>query len=243
MNNIPATPEWAKLIPEWTAKYFELARQYTERHGGFGIPGARRVFLPSPYYVKTTLTGGKGGYCDYRNQTINLNRALTTEQAERTYAHELAHFFASNMEGQHGHGDGFKRWMKALGHVPTRCHNYKNLIETMRGSWYHCPACGHEFKSCARNFTARFHRSCNRGRTNKIYIVAGRAAAVGTHLAGALIAAHAPANDIMITPAVAEVQILIASLMELKHQGLASSPAAKKLRVQLRRLNPNWRTE
>lgn len=232
------TPDWWELVPGWLERYMNMAHDAQEARLGRGLP-----MLPFPK-VHFRLTGKKAGWCSYMRREIALNPAMDQDQAFETLAHELAHYFAYYWDRHAGHGPTFRAWMMRLGHKPSRCHNYTNVIATGRGDWYHCPACPLEMKTI-KDGTQRYCRKCNRmnrrlGRP-LLHLRPGRSTPE-SKLAMAMVphvAAESPASMVSIgddeTPGMA-IRGLVLELGILRDGGMGSSSAAKKLRRALRKL-------
>ncbi len=226
--------DWMRLVPGWMESYYALGLK--------NMPYSQlRTMAPRPY-VHTNLTGKKAGWCAAGRKEIALNPAMTEEQAYRTFAHELAHYFAYYTMGDRGHGNGFRMWMEALGHVPSRCHNYANLIAQGRGDWYHCSKCHMEMKSI-KDLSRRFCRKCNPRRSTRYPMVAGRPT-TDEKFAKAFIAVAAEnpepvAAMTAVAPGETTGMVIRGLLLELgilRDGGMASSPQGAKIRRALRKL-------
>lgn len=223
-------PDWWELVPGWVEEYYRLGEENMKYEDL-----VKRVPLPRVHY---RLTGKKAGWCAYTRREIALNPAMNIDQAHETLAHELAHYFAYYVHDERGHGTMFRMWMKNLGHTPSRCHNYMNVIATGRGDWYHCPGgCGLEIKTI-KDGTRRYCRRCNRGRHGDRILFLRPGRATPEHKLAVALVAHGAGDD---TPAGdpdtgAAIRGLKLELGILRDGGLGSSPAAKKLRRQLRKL-------
>lgn len=226
------TPDWWELVPGWVDEYYRIA--------GDARPRSHVLDVDQPR-VHFRLTGKKAGYCRYATREIALNPAMDREQAHRTLAHELAHYFAFYVDGHAGHGPAFAQWMRDLGHVPSRCHNYANVIETGRGDWWHCNKCGFEIKTIRRNMDGRYHRGCGRsssfnpGRAGEL---AGKRLAYKLAAATLTVAAENPAEPLVETGSTPGEAIrgLRLELEVLRDGGQGSSAHAKRIRRQLRKL-------
>lgn len=94
-----------------------------------------------------------GGY----TTRIDMNMLLCDNEAqyEKTLYHEYAHIVAPAGEG---HGNLWKRIMRALKQEPVRCHNLDTHAKLGTGTLYHC--------NCKQwNFSQRRVNNIRRGRS------------------------------------------------------------------------------
>lgn len=233
---------WASKLSEWYAQAIADVRRTIQPH-----------FSPMKFtqvrWQVTNRASRKAGVCWAAQSRIWLHAAMTEAQALSTFRHELAHlwsFWYENDEAQawerhrYGHGPVFRKWAQSMGDDGSRCHNYTEVLETKRGEWAHCP-CGKEFKqmwrggNCAAYHCKRCKGSLMPGRMPDVkklaLIMKPTAAKVCAEVAA----------DTSETVSV-RVRSLVFELGLLREGGLASSPEAKKIRVMLRKLDPEWRT-
>jgi len=99
------------------------------------------------------LRGTVGGRAYLRENKMTFQPVLF-EQNKKDYfdniiPHEVAHLVAWRVYGDNGHGAGWKRVMRDLGLVPTRCHSFDvSTVKqnyTIRRALYTCP-CKKEFE-------------------------------------------------------------------------------------------------
>jgi hypothetical protein len=167
---------------------------------------------------------------------IWLNPVMTLEHARSTFRHELAHLFANRFECPHAvrnyhHGFVFRKWARAMGDDGGRCHNYPEVIANKKGSWAHCPYCQAEIKKVFRAPINLYRcRGC------RVPLVPGPLTPEKRFVFS--LVAHGPGPDWTTDES---FDLLKTQLQALKETGMGSSPAAKKIRRQLRRIDRDWR--
>lgn len=236
------TPDhWSRHLRTWYHDAILAVRQ------------TRPTFNPMPFEaIRWQVTGRasrKAGVTWPVQKRIWLHAAMTEEQALSTFRHELAHlwvFWYENestpmFERRYGHGQQWRYWARLLGDDGDRCHDYAEVLATRRGDWAHCLGCKRERKQVWRHGGCQAYR-CKRCRQNlrpgRLWNLEKVVAAITQPTVVA--AAREVASDER-EPISVRVRSLVLELGILKEGGLASSPEAKKIRVMLRKLDPEWR--
>ena len=229
---------WAMKLRTWYAECITLARKL------------RPTFEPMPFEaIRWQVTGRasrKAGICWPAQKRIWLHAAMTEQQARDTFAHEVAHLWVAwYNEAQpnffHKHDQHWRYWARMLGDDGERCHDYAEVLATRRGDWAHCLGCRRERKQVWLHNNCRIYR-CRRC---KQYLIPGRLTQVEVMATimrpTSVKVASEVASDKTESVSV-RVRSLALELGILREGGLASSPEAKKIRVMLRKLDPEWRT-
>ena len=217
-------------IGSWLKRLVAKSKSYWENS-----PNAKRT-LSALESLKLSVEYGMGrraGQIRYSAGLIRINGHAKPEHAEKTLAHELAHFFSYYVDGYNGHGFFFKQWMIRLGYTPTTTHDYSEIMEHARGDWYFCARCRREFKSTA-NLLDREHRRCG-GR-----VKAGRAPGPSpTYVEPLVTQVPVAAAALSARPDATvdgEVKRLLGMLSIISAAGESNSPEGRKTRRELRKL-------
>lgn len=169
---------------------------------------------------------------------------MTPEHALETFRHEVAHLWAnwygSGTFTQHHHDSEWRYWARMLGDDGERCHDYKEVEASKRGTWAHCLC--NEYKKLWRHGDPTTYkcRKCRAflkpgQRPAKVIVAATVVAPVAVKMCAEM--AADPTESVSV-----KIRSLSLELGLLKEGGHGSTPEAKKIRVMLRKLDPEWRT-
>jgi predicted SprT family Zn-dependent metalloprotease len=229
---------WVGRLETW---FDEACAEATRRGLKLRTPDGRSFGFNDITWKVSPRQTRKAGVCWEVRRVIWLNGHMTEEHARSTFLHELAHLFShwyeprtvhtamGSFNQSWHHGPVFKKWARAMGDSGDRCHSYPEIMAVKRGDWAHCSRCSLEFKKQWRNGDPTLYhcRKCKTPiRPGRLTPAAGFAKAV------AMQPAHVPdASDPR-----GDLEVLLFDLAALKEGGMASSPRAKAIRRQLRRL-------